>query len=143
MFKRENIRKSLRASLNWKGDVCSEAKMRHHTMLIDSSREEGGRDLGPTPTEVFLASLGSCIMVNISRIGEKMKLGLKDVHMEVTGVKESNEHPSSFITLNVDISIRADTQDREKLERLVRLAEENCTISNTLRNAVKPCVKLR
>jgi putative redox protein len=117
--------------------------MRHHTMLIDSSREEGGRDLGPTPTEVFLASLGSCIMVNISRIGEKMKLGLKDVHMEVTGVKESNEHPSSFITLNVDISIRADTQDREKLERLVRLAEENCTISNTLRNAVKPCVKLR
>ncbi|MEM3502001.1 MAG: OsmC family protein [Candidatus Bathyarchaeia archaeon] len=139
-MRKESTRESLCAILNWRGDSHSEVKIRRHTMVIESSSEGGA---GLTPTEVFLASLGSCIMVNISRIGQKMKLGLKEVHIEVTGVKESNDHPSSFVTLNVDISINADTQDHEKLERLVQLAEENCTISNTLRNAVKPCVKLR
>jgi len=143
MSRRESSRKLLQASLDWKGGVCSEVKMRSHTIVLDSSRDEGGDDRGPTPTEMFLASLGSCIMINISRIGQKMKLGLKDVHMEITGIKEHNEHPSSFVTLNVDISVKADTQDPEKLERLVRLAEENCTVSNTLRNAVKPCVRLQ
>jgi hypothetical protein len=37
--------------------------------------------------------------------------------------KEYNEHPASFVTLNV--SIEADDEDSKKLERLVELAEEN------------------
>jgi len=105
--------------------------------------DEGGGDQGPTPTEIFLASLGSCIMTNIFRIGQKMKLGLRDVRMEITGVKEHNDHPSSFVTLSIDVLIKAKSQDPEKLRKLVRLAEENCTISNTLRNAVKPSVRLQ
>ncbi|MEM2901442.1 MAG: OsmC family protein [Candidatus Bathyarchaeia archaeon] len=141
--RRRQSLKPLLVSLDWKGGVCSQAKIRRHTVLIDSSRDEGGSDLGPTPTEIFLASLGSCIMVNISRIGQKMKLDLKGVHMEITGIKEHNGRPSSFVALNVDVSIKADTQDLEKLERLVRLAEENCTVSNTLKNAVKPSVRLQ
>lgn len=142
MTKKEGARKLLHTALDWKGGVCSKVKIRHHTIIIDSGMEEGGNDLGPAPTEVFLASLGSCIMTNISRIGQKMRLGLKNVYMEVTGTKEYNDHPSSFVTLNVDISIKADDQDPEKLERLVRLAEENCTVSNTLKNATSPRVRL-
>jgi len=143
MTLRESFQKTLRVSLNWKGDVCSEVKMRHHTILLDSGMDEGGGDQGPTPTEIFLASLGSCIMTNIFRIGQKMKLGLRDVRMEITGVKEHNDHPSSFVTLSIDVLIKAKSQDPEKLRKLVRLAEENCTISNTLRNAVKPSVRLQ
>ncbi|MEM4245722.1 MAG: OsmC family protein [Candidatus Bathyarchaeia archaeon] len=90
MSRRESFRKLLLGSLDWKGGVCSQAKIRRHTVLIDSSSDEGGSDLGPTPTETFLASLGSCIMINISRIGQKMKLGLKGIHMEITGIKEHN-----------------------------------------------------
>ena len=47
------------------------------------------------------------------------------------------------MTLNVNVSIEADDEDSEKLERLVELAEENCTVSNTLKNAVVPLVTLR
>jgi len=117
--------------------------MRHHVIVIDSGKEEGGEDVGPSPTEVFLAALGSCIMTNISRIGQKMRLGLKNVSMDINGIKEYNEHPSSFITLKINISIDASVNDREKLERLIKLAEENCTVSNTLKNAVVPHVMLQ
>jgi uncharacterized OsmC-like protein len=62
--------------------------------------------------------------------------------MEINGTKEYNEHPASFVTLNVNVSIEADTKNREKLERLVKLAEENCTVSNTLKNAVAPRISV-
>jgi uncharacterized OsmC-like protein len=62
--------------------------------------------------------------------------------MEINGTKEYNEHPASFVELNVNVSIEADTKDREKLERLVKLAEENCTVSNTLKNAVAPHISV-
>jgi uncharacterized OsmC-like protein len=47
------------------------------------------------------------------------------------------------VTLNVNVSIEADDENREKLERLVELAEENCIVSNTVKNAVVPLVTLR
>jgi uncharacterized OsmC-like protein len=142
MIKRKNVKKQLNAKLTWKGGVCSEIKMRHRIIVIDSGKEEGGNDLGPAPTETFLAALGACLMTNISRFGSKMRLGLKSVNMKITGTKEYNEHPASFVTLNIKASIEAMTKDREKLQRLVKVAEENCIVSNTLKNAVAPCINV-
>jgi uncharacterized OsmC-like protein len=62
--------------------------------------------------------------------------------MKVAGTKEQKDRPSSFVELSVDIIIDANTVDHTRLEKLVRLAEENCTVSNTLRNAVAPTVRL-
>jgi uncharacterized OsmC-like protein len=81
MTKREKIKKQLSAKLTLKGGVCSEIKMRHH------GKEEGGNDLGPAPTETFLAALGACLMTNISRIGQKIRLGLNSVNMEINGTQ--------------------------------------------------------
>jgi uncharacterized OsmC-like protein len=36
----------------------------------------------------FLEALGACLMTSISRIGQKMRLGLKSVNIEMNGIKE-------------------------------------------------------
>ena len=128
--------------LTWKGDVASEIKTRDHVVTADSDSDEGGGNLGPAPTELFLAALGGCIMINISRIAKRMRIELKSVRMRILGIKEQKDRPSSFVELNVDATIDAHTVDHARLEKLVRLAEENCTVSNTLRNAVAPTVRL-
>jgi len=138
----ENGRKLLMAELTWKGDVASQIKIRDHVVTTDSDSDEGGRNLGPAPTELFLAALGGCIMINISRIVKKMRIELKSVRMRILGIEEQKDRPSSFVELNVDATIDAHTVDHARLEKLVRLAEENCTVSNTLRNAVAPTVRL-
>jgi uncharacterized OsmC-like protein len=130
------------AELTWKGDVASEIKIRDHIVTTDSNSDEGGRNLGPAPTELFLAALGGCIMINISRIAKKMRIELRSVRMRVVGTKEQRDRPSSFIELDANVTIDADTIDHARLEKLGRLAEENCTVSNTLRNAVVPTVHL-
>ena len=130
------------AELTWKGDVASEIKIRDHIVTTDSNSDEGGRNLGPAPTEHYLAALGGCIMINISRIAKKMRIELRSVRMRVVGTKEQRDRPSSFIELDANVTIDADTIDRARLEKLGRLAEENCTVSNTLRNAVVPTVHL-
>ena len=141
-FHANSTRKLLMAELTWKQGLCSEVKMRDHIVAIDSSRDEGGDNLGPAPTELFLAALGGCIMINISRIAKRMRIELKSVRMRILGIKEQKDRPSSFVELNVDATIDAHTVDHARLEKLVRLAEENCTVSNTLRNAAAPTVRL-
>jgi hypothetical protein len=119
----DTTRKLLMVELTWNQGLRSEAKMRDHIVTIDSSRDEGGDDLGPAPAE-------------------KMRIDLKNVRMEISGVKEHNEHPSSFTELHVNIALDTSTSDHAKLEKLVRLAEEDCTVSNTLRNAVAPTIHM-
>jgi len=130
------------AELTWKGDVASEIKIRDHVVTTDSNNNEGSRNLGPAQTEPFLAALGGCIMINISRIAKEMRIELRSVRMRVVGTKEPRGRPSSFIELDVSVTINADTIDHARLEKLIRLAEENCAVSNTLRNAVVPTVHL-
>lgn len=137
-----NTRKLLTADLDWAGGLCSEVKIRDHIVKIDSSRDEGGGNLGPAPTELFLAALGGCIMINVSRIAKRMRIDLKNVRMKISGIKEQNDHPSSFTELHVNVSIDTDIRDHARLEKLIRLAEENCTVSNTLRGAINPAVRL-
>jgi len=138
----ENGRKLLMAEPTWKGDVASEIKTRDNVVTADSDSDEGGRNLGPAPTELFLAALGGCIMINISRIAKRMRIELKSVRMRILGIKEQKDRPSSFVELNVDATIDAHTVDHARLEKLVRLSEENCTVSNALRNAAAPTVRL-
>jgi uncharacterized OsmC-like protein len=130
------------AELTWKGDVASEIKIRDHVVTTDSNSDEGGRNLGPAPTELFLAALGGWIMINTSRIAKKMRMELNSVRMRILGTKEQRGRPSSFIELNVNVTIDTNTVDPARLEKLIHLAEGNCTVSNTLRNAVAPTVHL-
>ena len=112
----KNGRSLLTANLSWKGKLCSEAKIRSHVVTLDSPKKNGGDDRGPSPSELFLAALGSCMMTNISRISSRMKINLKDVHMKVSGIKEYNEHPSSFTSLDIDVYINAENADIKNLK---------------------------
>ena len=42
-------------------NFVSEAKMRNHFAVIDVPLSDGGNDIGPTPVEYFLSSIGSCV----------------------------------------------------------------------------------
>jgi len=68
------LKTSLDKSKNYK-----EAKIRRHVVTLDSLKKIRGDDRGPSPSELFLAALGSCMMTNISRIASRMKINLKDV----------------------------------------------------------------
>ena len=43
----------------YKGDMLFESKLGTHSIIIDVPAGMGGTDRGPTPPELFIASLGS------------------------------------------------------------------------------------
>jgi uncharacterized OsmC-like protein len=45
----------------YQGDMAFETVLGRHRLLIDVPAAMGGQDRGPTPPELFVASLGSCV----------------------------------------------------------------------------------
>lgn len=57
---------------------------RGHVFASDESPSDGGDDLGPTPHELLIASLGACVAITIRMYAERHEWPLKDVSVDLT-----------------------------------------------------------
>ncbi len=107
----------------------TEATLGSRKILIDRPIEKGGTDKGPMGGEYFLASVGGCFMSNLLAAIKTRDAGISDVRTEVIGTM--GDSPVRFTAL--ELSVTAESADREELERLVEIADRGCIMMNTLR----------
>lgn len=93
-------------------------------------------DPGFNPIDLLYSSLAACMVLS-ARIAAS-KLGILDrfenVTAEVTGEKAKTE-PSRIETFHIALDIKGDFNDDER-QAIGHMAEDICTVSNTLRGAV-------
>ena len=99
--------------------------VRSFSIRSDEPPEYRGDDTGPTPTELFLASLASCFGMAVVHAGRKRGIDLPDVAVKVTGTYEGLR----FARIRVEV---VSSHPREALEPLLERAVSYCYVSNTL-----------
>lgn len=100
--------------------------VRGHELIVDQPRQDGGDDLGPTPVELFVGSLASCVAHYASR-----GLGRSSSGPTVRCSWDMSDTPPWRVTaINIDVVVPAETSDA-RLEA-VRRAVAHCTVHNSL-----------
>lgn len=99
---------------------------RGHELQVDQPVEVGGLDLAPTPTELFVASLASCIAFYGRRFLRRHEL---PEHIEVGAGFVMGDKPARVeqITLRVE-ALGVPAELRERFEKVI----SHCTVHNTL-----------
>jgi organic hydroperoxide reductase OsmC/OhrA len=108
------------------------------TVLIGAPPEFGGTDDVWAPEHLCVAAVNSCVMLTFIAIAANSKIALRRYSAAATGTLEKVEGRGFVITRVVvkpRITIGPDV-DRTKLERVVKMAERNCFITNSLNAAV-------
>ncbi len=119
--------RSLSVRAVWGGGYRCEVAARHHRILVDEPATAQGTDTGSTPTELFLASLGSCFALAIHHVATKRGIDIRGIEIEATGTYEG----PSFRALALDVAIDAEL-DEDRIAGLIERAKAVCYISNTL-----------
>lgn len=92
------------------------------------------------PEEAFLASIASCHMLFFLSIAAKMKIGVQtyeDHPFAIMGENESGRKAVLFITLNPKLSFDSGLEvSSDTIDRIHRLAHENCFLANSVRTNV-------
>jgi putative redox protein len=112
--------------------ATAQATARTHQVMIDRPLDKGGEDRGMMGGEQLLVALGGCFISNLLAAIRAREAGITDVQLSVTGTLETA--PGRFSA--IDVEVRAQTQDRALLEKLVEMSDRACIVSNTLRPAV-------
>ena len=123
----------IKVELTQRSPSASEAKLRHHSVLIDRPAAKGGTDAGPMGGEIFLAAVGGCFMSTLLAAIRAREAEVANVHIEVTGTLSDTPPRFSIIELNVT----AEGRDRERLDHLVEIAGGGCIMMNTLRSVLE------
>jgi putative redox protein len=111
---------------------ASEAEIREHRVTIDRPAAKGGTDTGPMGGELFLASVGGCLMSNLLAAIRAREAEIADVRVEVTGTLADT--PARFT--GVELRVSAECGDQVLVDKLVEIADRGCIMMNTLRGMV-------
>ncbi len=105
--------------------------VRSFILTIDHPVEQRGTGLGPTPSETLLSALAGCFTGSMVPVARIMNIPLRQVNLKITAVKGEKEY-ESLRSINIQVKIEPELEDKARLERLIEQTKRNCTISNTL-----------
>jgi putative redox protein len=116
-----------------------EVEVRGHTLVVDQPRRDGGGDAGPTPTELFVASLAACVGFYAERFLVRHGLPVKGLAVSC-GFRMSEDRPARVegIDLRVRLPYAFPAVRRAALLAVV----EHCTVHNSIRQAPRVAIGL-
>jgi uncharacterized OsmC-like protein len=114
-----------------------EIEVRGHRVTVDQPADAGGDDAGPTPTELFVASLASCAAFYAERFLRRH--GGADGLRVLARYEMSQERPARVTLIEMDV--RVPVALAPEVAAGLRRSIERCTVHNSLR--VEPEVSVR
>lgn len=133
--------KTITVETELKSGTKVECKAGKHLFVIDQPESGGGKDLGPTPLEYYLASLAGCISSIAQIVAKQKKIDLRSLKITIVGdvnvdvlLGKNTEERAGFQSIALQVSIDADLSDSQKVE-FINEVERRCPVSENTMNA--------
>ncbi|MEO7061048.1 MAG: PIG-L family deacetylase [Lapillicoccus sp.] len=116
------------ARVTHRGGDAFEVVMRGHRIRVDQPVADGGDDTAPTPTELFIASLASCVAFYVRRYLDRHDL--PTAGLEVDADFTMGSRPARVVALDVQVILPGGIPDARRDAALA--VARHCTVHNTL-----------
>jgi putative redox protein len=107
-----------------------ELQVRGHRLLCDQPLADGGTDQGPSPTELFVASLAACVGFYARRFLARHDLEAAGLRVEAAFTM-SPDRPARVGTITLRLLVPGPLAPNRR--RALLAVVEHCTVHNSLR----------
>ncbi len=124
-------------NVNWKENMCFEAEVNGHKIVLDAVDAVGGENKGPRPKPFMLVALAGCTGMDVISILKKMRVEVDNFNVKVDG-ELTEEHPKQFHKMHVTYEFWGKELPMAKLEKAINLSEERyCGVSATYKKVIE------
>lgn len=116
-----------------------EVAMRGHVVHVDQPLDDGGTDLAPTPTELLIASLASCVAFYARRYLARHDLPTEG--LAVTASYRIAGRPARVGEIAMTLTVPGGVPEERRAPLLA--VASHCTVHNTLQQAPEVTIDLR
>lgn len=104
-------------------------RSRSHDFISDEPEDNGGQNKGPSPSELVLSGLGSCIAITLRMYADRKEWPLEKAEVSLHAEKEDTDDGIKT-TIYKKLYFEGDLDDNQR-RRLVQIAEK-CPVSKML-----------
>ena len=110
---------------------------RGHKVLIEGSKNIGGEDLAPSPTEYLVMSHAACTAIDVVELLKKMRQPLTHLEIESESERAQDQVPKLFTHIHLHYKIYGNVK-KAKAEKAISLSiEKYCTVSRMIDHIAK------
>lgn len=121
----------------YRGDMRFESVMGEHRLVIDAPESIGGKGRGPTPPELFVTSLGSCVAAFVASYCETVGLDTTDMTVDVGFGQAEGEPACPTCLVDIEIVINLPSAEVGPRERAIQRVAEHCPVHETVEYRLK------
>jgi putative redox protein len=119
----------------WVEDMSFSSAIGDHRITMDSADEFGGKNKGPAPKPILLASLGGCTGMDVVSLMKKMRIDV-DAFAITAQAEAAPDHPKTYTRIHLIYEFRGKNLPHDKLKKAVDLSQERyCSVSAMLKRA--------
>ena len=111
----------------------SKLSMRGHLIVADEPLDNGGKDAGPTPTELILSGLGACTASTLRMYADKKGWDVERIDLEIS-IRIEKTPAGQISHLESQIDITGNITAEEKA-RMIEIAQK-CPVHKLLSNPI-------
>lgn len=107
--------------------------MRGHLLVADEPQDNGGKDTGPTPTELILSGLAACTASTLRMYADRKDWDIERIDLELSiRIEKTGTGQISHIETSIDITGNITSEQKE---RMLEIAAK-CPIHKLLSNPI-------
>ncbi len=122
----------METTIEYLGGVKFQAEARGHKVICDQPLDNGGTDMGMTPPEFLLASLGTCAGFYAAQYLRTRNLPTEGLRVHVSAEKATQ--PARLGSFRIEVEAPGTGADERHREGVLR-AVKACLVHNTLVHA--------
>lgn len=117
------------------GNLAYEYEVNGHKIITDTSKENGGDDLGPGPKRLLLVGLIGCTGIDVAAILKKMRVIYDDLTIEAE-THLTDEHPKVYENIHLVYKFKGENLPLDSINKAVQLSmNKYCGVSAMLAKA--------
>jgi uncharacterized OsmC-like protein len=118
-----------KAKVFWEGGLKTRGIIRGFEVETDKPKSSFGTNTAPAPLEVFISSIGACLLSTFAWSTLKARVTIQDCTIDI---KANTNKDDKVSKAEVILTVWADKKDKNKLDQCFDISKKVCTLTNAV-----------
>ena len=139
MAKKQQI--ELLSKVFWEGGLKTRATIRGFEVETDKPRTYYGTNLAPAPTEVFLSSIGACLMTTFIAAARRSHIVLEECTVGMHATYDGTDTKEALESADFEFTVWAKEEYKGRAKRCFDIARTTCPLTKVVKFPVNVTMK--